>query len=175
MPLHLIVPVVYAVPFFFVFPDKWMYLQFLLGFVFGFLIFILDRFLHVFFIQPESEFSQQVKARWNERNFKEVVQLFVVARQQQQELMTRSVLFFIVYIGLAIYILTSTGSVVGMGLILGIGLHFCLDFWRYRQNEVRFHQQFLWQLKKTLAQQEITYLVVGFSLFFILLSMLAIR
>ena len=84
-------------------------------------------------------------------------------------------LFLIVYVALAIYVTTSTGSALGVGLVLGIGLHFCIDFWRYRQDEVAFHQHFLWQLKRKFADKEITYGVISFSIFFLLLSLLVMR
>ena len=75
----------------------------------------------------------------------------------------------------ALYVMTSTGSVLGMGMILGIGLHFCLDLWQYRSDEQKFNLHFFWQIKRKLVAREITYLVVSFSLFFLLLSMLMIQ
>ncbi len=173
--LHLLLPFLYALPFFFVFPDKTQYFQFVVGLLCGFLIFVLDRFLHVFFIQPQTEFSQKIRFHWKNRQFTKMMHDLWADRDQQQELITRSSVFLISYVALAIYVITSTGSVLGIGLILGIGLHFCLDFWRYRRDEERFHKHFLWQLKRKLTDKEMTYLVISFTLFFLLLSMLVIR
>jgi hypothetical protein len=175
MYLHLLLPLFYTVPFFFIFQDKWLFLQFVIGVGLGFLLFLLDRFLHVFFIQPESEFSQLVRGHWQQRKIKKIFHTFLTGRDQQNELITRSIFFLIVYVGLALYVMTSTGSVLGMGMILGIGLHFCLDFWSYRQNHEKFNHHFFWQMKRKLEEKEITYLVIIFSLFFLLLSMLAIK
>jgi hypothetical protein len=175
MFIHLIIPILYAVPFFFVFADKLLYLQFCLGLLCGYLLFVLDRLLHVFFIQPDSDFSQRIRQQWQQRQYGLMVKTFLTNRQQQSELMTRSVIFLIVYVALAIYVITSTGSVLGAGLILGIGLHFCLDFWRYRQDENAFHRHFLWQLKKKIIDNEVTYLVISFTIFFVLISLMVIK
>lgn len=150
--LTFLLPILYAIPFFFVFHGLGMYLQFCLGLILGFLISNLDRFLNTFFIQGENP-----------------------ATPPSNELITHSVLFLLIYVGLAIYVLTSTGSVIGIGLILGIGLHLCIDLWRYQKDEQKFRQEFLWQLKQQLSKQQINYLVIGFSLFFLLLSFLVIR
>jgi hypothetical protein len=173
--LHLFLPIFYSLPFFFILKTVPQFLLFTFGVHLGFGLFFFDRFLHVFFIQPEHDLSQQVKAAWQKKNFPQMIRLVVAGRALQEKLVTRSILFFICYVAMAIFVLTSTGSILGSGIILGIGLHFCFDFLRYRQDIHRFHQHFLWQLKKKLGEQEITALVASFCVFFIILSLLVIK
>lgn len=159
--IHMLLPLFYAAPFWFAFANHIVFAWFVTGIMLGFSIFILDRLAHVFFIQPESEFSGIVREAWKNRRFREVFFLLSKAGTLQEKLMTRSVLFLMIYLGLAIFVITSTGSAFGVGMVLGIGLHFCLDFVLYRRNFAEFERLFLWQLKRKITQREVDLLTVA--------------
>lgn len=173
--LHLILPTIYSLFFFFTFPNKLDFVKFLLGVNLGFLLFFIDRILHIFFIEPETEFSQTMRAVWKEKKYRQFFKFLITSTNLQRRLVTRSAFFFVAYVATAIFMLTSTGSVIGAGIILGIGLHFCFDFLLYRRDMQKFHEHFLWQIKRQFADTEVNAIVGAFCAFFILLSFLVIK
>ncbi len=89
------------------------------------------------------------------------------------KLITRSLLFMISLLPLGIFIVTSTGSEIGIGLFLGILTTISIELIIYRNSIELFHSRFLSQLKRKLTVQEIMYFVSGFSeltLIFVLLT-----
>lgn len=172
--IHLLLPVLYAALFAFSFPSQVLFVQFVIGVLLGFSIFFFDRVAHVFFIQPETEFSQLVQDSWRHRRFGEVIKLLLVAKTLQEQLITRSVLFLFIYVLLSLFVITSTGSVLGVGIILGLGLHFCLDLIMYRRDLHQFRKHFLWQMKKDLAEREVNIFIGLFLLFFLVLTLMVL-
>jgi hypothetical protein len=176
MKKHLLLPIIYAAIFAIVFyRAPLLYAQFAVGIFLGFSLLFFDRILHIFFVDPQSEFSQLAREQWRARNVRGFLQLMFQSSAFQEKLVTRSILFLISYAALAIFVLTSTGSVLGAGLVLGIGLHFCLDFFIYRKDVRQFRKHFLWQIKRELSEQEISTLLWSFVTFFILLSLLVLK
>lgn len=89
------------------------------------------------------------------------------------KLITRSLLFMFLLIPLGIFIVTSTGSEIGMGIFLGIITILLIELIIYRKSIGLFHSRFLSQLKRKLSLQEIQYFVSIFSilvLIFVLLT-----
>lgn len=80
-------------------------------------------------------------------------------------LISRSVLFILAYLPLAFFLLTSSGSILGMGLILGIGVQLALEMLSLRSDQALFQARFLTQLKRPLSLQEVTLLSFGFMFF----------
>lgn len=174
MFVHLLAPALFSALFMFSFESWEQYMLFVIGVFIGFVLLFLDRLLHVFFIAPETELSQEVRAAWHQHHVGRVVQILSSAKTAQEKLVTRSVFFFITYVALALYVLTSTGSHLGMGVILGLGLHYCIDLWQYRRDLTAFHKHFLWQVQRDLAEHEVFAIVAGFTLFFVLLCLLVL-
>jgi len=173
--LHVLLPFLYSTIFFFVFPNKVLFGEFAAGVFIGFWLLSIDWILHIFFVQPEAEFSKAVKEKWGQRKWRQAIAVFITTRQLQQKLITRSILFLVAYVVLALYVLTSTGSIFGSGIVLGIGLHFCLDLLNYRRDLEKFHQHFLWQLKRRFSEREVLIMVGVFCTYFVLLSMLVLK
>ena len=89
-------------------------------------------------------------------------------------LVSRSTLFLLSFIPLAIFMLTSSGSLLGMGLILGIGLSLSLEMLTLRRNPTDFRVRFLQQLKREISHQEVQFVALGFSLFVGVLAVLVV-
>lgn len=93
--------------------------------------------------------------------------------EKEVKLITRSLLFMLSLIPLGIFLVTSTGSELGIGLFLGIITTLLVELIIYRNNIDLFHLRFLSQLKRKLDIQEIKYFVSAFSvltLVFVLLT-----
>jgi hypothetical protein len=63
-------------------------------------------------------------------------------------LVTRSILFIIAYFVLSLFLVTSSGSPLGMGLIMGIGLVLAFELWNSKKF-VEFFNHYFIQSKKT--------------------------
>lgn len=88
---------------------------------------------------------------------------------EKNVLITRSVLFMGVLVPLGIYLLTSTGSSLGIGLILGLVTGIFVEMLLNRNNVDAFNTRFLSQLKKKYVASEITSITAVFGVFWALL------
>jgi len=88
-------------------------------------------------------------------------------------LITRSILFIIAYLGLSLFIVTSTGSVIGMGLILGIGLTLSFELWSSR-NYVEFFNQYFIQADRNWTKVEITNFIRLFIVFYLIINIFSV-
>lgn len=174
MALHLLLPLIYSLFFFRSFPDIWSMVFFVVGTFIGFQILFLDRVLHAFYLYPETEFNQLVRSLWVNKNYVGVIKALAQAETLQEKLLTRSTLFLIVYVLMTIFVMTSTGSVLGTGIMLGMGLHYTYDFWRYSRTPEKFAKQYLWQVKRTISEREVRGFVLVWTVVFIGLSLTAI-
>lgn len=80
-----------------------------------------------------------------------------------KHLITRSVLFALTLMVLLIFVITSSGSVLGVGMVLGVALKLSLEQQQLRQNPEAFHQTFLFQLKRRMTDLEIKRMLVIFN------------
>jgi hypothetical protein len=80
-------------------------------------------------------------------------------------LITRSVVFVGTLVPLSIYMLTSTGSSVGIGLLFGILTVLVLEMLRLYKNTAAFNQRFLFQLREPFSQQQINYFIFALVLY----------
>lgn len=171
--LHILLPGIYSLLFLLSYRDPVVFLEFFISVYFGFGLLFLDRLLHIFYIESETPFSQSVRESWRQKDVRKVLRSVFYAGQMQERLITRSVFFLVAYAATALFVITSTGSVIGTGIILGVGLHYCFDFWQYRKNLESLHQHFLWQFRRKLAEREVTSFFLAMCAFFVLLSLLA--
>lgn len=88
-------------------------------------------------------------------------------------LVTRSILFIMSYFVLSIFLITSSGSAIGMGLVMGIGLVLSFELWNSR-NYVDFFNQYFIQSKKKWNKVEITNFIRFFLVFYFLVSFLSV-
>lgn len=170
--LHLVILLAFSVLFVQSFEGIQPYIVFVIGLFIGFSLLLVDRILHVIFIAPETEFSQIALTAWKKRQYGSLITLFTSARESQERLTTRSAVFMLCYCALAVYVLTSTTSVLGVGVVLGLGLHFCVDFWMYRSDPAAFQRHFLWQIQWQFQPIEITTVAVSFTAFLLFLCLL---
>lgn len=103
------------------------YWIFWVGGVLGTLIPELDQFLYVYFINPQELSSQRVAFLIRNRNFLGALKFLVETKSERHNLIFHSNTFLVVSGILFIWILTSSGSVLGFGIALGIFLDLLLD------------------------------------------------
>ncbi len=177
MWIHLILPFAFSSIFFLHLRSQPLQLLiFFVGLWIGYSLIIVDRILHACFVEPDTEFSLKIQHSIKKRQVRIFLHLlFLEAANQQAHLITRSTLFMASYMAIAIYVVTSSTSLLGIGLVLGIGLHYCLDLLIYHANTTEFIEQFFWQLKRKFQTKQVSMFVAGFLFYFVMLSLLAFR
>jgi hypothetical protein len=137
---------IYAVPFYFVFMPPLIYILFVVGLALGWLVMFLDKkILFKYYLEDDEQTA------------------FI-------QLITRSLLFVGVLIPLSLYVLTSTGSALAIGMMLGIWLVLIFEMWNSKKKIKVFNKQFLSNFKTSLDQSAINWLVLALTGFFIFIS-----
>lgn len=80
-----------------------------------------------------------------------------------KQLITRSVLFALVYLVLLVFVVTSSGSTIGVGMVLGIGTQLSIEHFLTRKDIEFFHKKFLFQLKRQMQSAEIARMILIFA------------
>lgn len=91
-------------------------------------------------------------------------------RTEPKQLLTRSAAFILVYLLLALFVITSSGNYIGTGLIFGIGLTLLSELYALKDMPEAFNQKFLFQLKRQLTHPEINRLVHIFGIALLVLT-----
>lgn len=94
--------------------------------------------------------------------------------QQPPEYITRSALFILTLIPLTIFMLTSTGSSVGMGMLMGILIGISLEMFALRRRQLEFQNRFLSQVKRVFNSEEIEWIALGVCTFTAIVSLLVV-
>lgn len=88
---------------------------------------------------------------------------------------TRSFLFLVAFAAVSVWMITSSGSVVGNGLALGIASSLLVEMTHLRFDIDAFHQTFLAQVNKRYSAQDITRFAYFAWGYFLLLVGLVLR
>ncbi len=91
---------------------------------------------------------------------------------EKKLLITRSPLFLLVLPILSIFMLTSTGSLAGIALIMAINLVILVEIWQLAPQQQVFNQYFLPGIKKEISLAEISIIKLVALLYFFLLLFL---
>lgn len=146
-----VLPLAFSLPYYFVFPTLVTWLLFTGGCVLGAVLLIADE-----------KFGYQ----W----YREAGDVAVSSDAMQ--LVTRSLVFVGVYIPLAFFIITSSGSPLGMGLVMGIGLGLALEMWLWGVHPELFQQRFGWQINHHFSATNVQQVTALFAVVLVVLSML---
>ena len=133
-----------------------------------------DRLVYVYLVKPHEQLSEQVKHLVKAKRFKEAMVVIEHRGDEQQHLSTRSVLFMLAWVPLALLMVSSTGRMLGVGMVLGIGLHLvyeiAVDWGRWEKLKTKF----FWQIKRPIGDQEVKMVLGGFGLMLVIVSMLMV-
>lgn len=94
--------------------------------------------------------------------------LFKYYDLEEKKLATRSLLFIVSLFPLGLFLLTSTGSAIGVGMFLAIISGLSLEFYLLKNNIAEFQKRFLYQLKRDITLDEHK----AFTIIFISLTLL---
>lgn len=88
------------------------------------------------------------------------------------QLMTRSAVFLLSLFPMSLFIMTSTGSFLGTGMLLGILSGLSVELLAVRSDKQLFESRFAQQIKRPFAANEQWWLCVGFCLLTLVIALL---
>lgn len=97
------------------------------GALFGTLLPDLDHILYVFFLRPQELTSQRVGYMIGKRDLWGSLELLAETRSERTKLIFHTSTFQLIFIVLTFFVLTSSGSLFGRGLVLAFFLHLLVD------------------------------------------------
>lgn len=130
-------------------------LPWFIGLMIGLLLVLMDRWLYVWWLKPYEQLSIQIHYWWQRRDFIGSLKLLIERGNEQTKLMLNSMGMAVIWPLLTIYLITSTGSVVAAGIILGLGCRLTLLLMRDWKDPVTTCTWFCWQIKRPLSLREV--------------------
>ncbi len=104
-----------------------VFLLFWLGGIFGTFLPNLDHAIYAFFLRPHELTSQRFVAFIKNRKFIEALALMQTTRDERQKLIFHSSLFQIFFVIFAFWVISSSGSLFGRGLVTAFLIHLFVD------------------------------------------------
>jgi hypothetical protein len=124
------------------------------GVVVGVLVLFVDRIVYTY-SYPGTQISQQFAWYIKEKKYMTALELLDARRLEQERLSFRSALFMAIWVPLAFFALTSTPSLFGKGVVMGLMLHILSDAWRLQKIEPRrLHIRLFWLIKREITDEE---------------------
>ncbi len=147
----IIISLIYGALFYFFLQDWVQFLLFLAGVLLGLGLMVLDqKILHRYYLE-ENEMGAN-----------------------QEQLITRSALFNLILIPLALYVITSTRSSIGSGLVLGMLLIILEEMMEYRRPVNLFERRFLADTNFKVDKSQVNQIIAVMISVFLVLNLLFI-
>lgn len=103
------------------------YWPFWVGGVLGMVFPYLDHILYVFLLRPYELTSQRVINFVRRKELKNALKLLIDTKEERRDLIIHTVYFQIIFAVLTFFVVTSSNSLLGRGLVLGFFLHLIVD------------------------------------------------
>jgi hypothetical protein len=110
------------------------YWPFWVGGVLGMVFPYLDHILYVFLLRPYELTSQRVINLVQRKDIKNALKLLVDTKEERRDLIIHTLYFEIIFAILTFFVVTSSNSLLGRGLVLGFFLHLIIDQFKDMQN-----------------------------------------
>jgi hypothetical protein len=105
----------------------WGFLPFWFGGIVGTILPDVDHLLYIYFLKPHEAVSQKVSSLISEKKVRESWDVLVETRIQRPELIFHTAYFQVIFLALTLWVVTSSGSLFGRGLVLAFSLHILID------------------------------------------------
>ncbi len=87
----------------------------------------LDHLIYVFFLGPQELTSQRVGFLWEKREYKRLIELLYETRSERRGLIFHTIFFQAIFLILTFWLMSSSASLFGKGLVLSFALHLSVD------------------------------------------------
>lgn len=104
-----------------------MYVTFWIGGVIGTLLPDIDYLINVYVLNPDREESKVTADMVSQKRVAGVWERVAQARKGKTELLFHTIIFQLIFWVFAVYVLSSTGSLLAKGIVLAFALHLIID------------------------------------------------
>lgn len=87
----------------------------------------LDHLIYVFFLGPQELTSQRVSFLWGKGEYKRLIELLYETRGERKGLIFHTIFFQAIFLILTFWMMSSSSSLFGRGLVLSFALHLSVD------------------------------------------------
>lgn len=142
-----------------------------LGALVGTFLLDIDHVLRGLDSENKTWWAEKFRFLWNKRKYKEAIFYSAETHLEHRNLTFHSALFQPLLLILAFFVLTSTGSLFGSGLVMSMNLHLLKDEWQcfLEEGELSF---LFWQIKRKVDKSTQRLYLIVVTFFFSLLSLL---
>lgn len=146
------------------FSEGWFrldYLPFWIGGIVGSLLVFTDHFVYAYFLRPKEESSQKARELVQQNKFIKATDYLVETHAVNDNLVFHNAWFIGVFFGFTLFVISSTGSLLGEGVVLAFLLHLIVDMfsdYTQKRNIDRWFKNFPMELT---ADQKRLFLIVS--------------
>lgn len=134
--------------------ELFRWIGFVAGTAVGVLVIYLDRIVYTY-SYPMDLLSQQFSMLIKEKRWGQALSLLDVRREEQNKLTFRSALFMVIWVPLSFFAITSTASLFGKGVVMGLMLHILLDSWKMQSKmPEKLNERLFWQIARPVTREE---------------------
>lgn len=142
------------------------FMLFWVGGIVGILLLYFDPLVSAYLTSTEAPFSQELKQMIGQKRFEEALKETFVQHQAQEQPLLHSALFQVALTLLAFYVVTSSGSLFGSGLVMGMVLHLVKEEVGESKNPERLNRMLFWNIHREItAKEQKIYLISIFTVF----------
>lgn len=121
------------------------------GMCFGALLPLADILMYALYLHPQDADSQGIVRAVKEKKVGTVFHEIFRLADEPHHYIHRGILFFGVYVLTSLFVLTSTGSLLGKGFIAGFGASLLWAMYPYRNHAVEFRKRFFWGMSSVVS------------------------
>jgi hypothetical protein len=104
-----------------------VYLLFWAGGLVGLILPLVDHFLYAYLLRPNEIVSERIRSMVRNREYKSVITYIIATKRERSKLIFHTSYFQIIFFILAFFVITSSGSLFGRGLVLAFLLHLAVE------------------------------------------------
>lgn len=103
------------------------YLPLLYGGIVGTLLPDIDHLIYIYLLRPNEGMSKEVTTLVENKNFTKSWNILANTRTERKNLIIHSAHFQLIFLAFVLFVVTSSGSLFGRGLVLAFSLHILID------------------------------------------------
>lgn len=155
---------------------RWSLIWLWLGGMAGTFLLEIDHLLYTLVVYPEEAISKQVKQFLTQRQVRKSLVLLATTSRERVRLTFHTALFQPVLYVVCFFVLTSTGSLFGAGLVMAMALHLLREEISFllQGKEEDLQRRFFWQIKTGISLRNQKFFVIFMLLVFLGLNLLLI-
>ncbi|MDP3998048.1 MAG: hypothetical protein Q8P89_00320 [bacterium] len=145
------------------------FIFFWLGMIGGVIVLYFDPLFTAYFGSTITSSTQEIKQLIGQKKFPAAVGKIFVSHEPREQLILHSAFFQCILMLLAFYIVTSSGSLFGSGLVMGMVIHlFQEEIVIWRRDPQRLTKILFWNIHREVSlQEQKIYLAVVFATLFV--------